>query len=111
MNVNIMNNIKETLLDYALYEYYSALAANLPPKGMAALLKDGSIISAGPVYYETSRHISSAQEEFNTALAAHYYKDNEGPFPPIDNVLDALLIVELDTNDPDNYLLGFHMEP
>ncbi|HNQ91534.1 MAG TPA: hypothetical protein PKI93_01230 [Alphaproteobacteria bacterium] len=106
-----MDNIKDTLLEYALYEYYSALAANLPAKGMAALLKDGTVLSAGPVHYASLKHISSAQEEFNAALAAHYYKDHKGPFPPLDDVLDALLVVEMDKKNPDDYIVGFHMEP
>lgn len=104
-----MNNIEKTLHELALYEYYSALAANLPPVGIAAVQKNGKIVSAGPVLY-TNGHIETAFESLCAKLEIDYYKatrkeDDSLPLALFDptKAISLLVSIRLNPKGSDDY--------
>ena len=95
-------------MDYALYEYYSAIGAGLKPVGIAALTKDGKIVSAGPLKYQNG-FTESATSSLHIKLSALFAKKGAW-LPPLDEILTALLTIEGDPDNASKYTVHFHQE-
>lgn len=89
--------IYEILHVAALSEYFNARAAGLPAKGIAALTKDGEVISAGPIKYENG-HEEDASEVLMGILAAKYSLPGSYSRSP-QKALAAMLVIEGESDE------------